>query len=274
MSLDVCFCIGYLMLIETSCWEIFLRKWRYSSRPNNLPYSPRFIYEGLKRTGDEDNALAKSKKGQGPKEKTELNAEELKKHFRELWVHDAEVLSYLFPMLRTSTAKYPTDVFFVDVLAVPPPKTRPCQFMGGTLNVHPQSTGLQYVVESVMVMKQVLQLLRGQDLESLSVEAKDMIKSLRGASLELKLDSVWKELQVSFDEGCTGWAEKKRTTKIKVPKVCENKRDEDLWQAQYFRKPTRYFLKMRWQYGRALVFNEYYCLFYSNTWYVSWEMSS
>ncbi|XP_059079806.1 DNA-directed RNA polymerase I subunit RPA1-like [Tigriopus californicus] len=164
-------------------------------------YKSRFIFEGFKRVGEEEEGVpaAKVKKGSGEKEKTELNAEELKRHFRELWIHDSEVLSYLYPMLRTSTAKYPTDVFFVDVLAVPPPKSRPCQFMGGSLNIHPQSTGLQYVVESVTVMKQVLQLLRGQDLESLSAETKDMIKSIRGVSLELKLDSVWKELQGCVD---------------------------------------------------------------------------
>ena len=40
-------------------------------------------------------------------------------------------------------------VLFVDVLPVPPPRTRPCQFTGGIMTVHPQSSGLQYVIESV-----------------------------------------------------------------------------------------------------------------------------
>ena len=37
----------------------------------------------------------------------------------------------------------PTDIFFVEVLAVPPPNARPCQFTGGALTIHPQSTSLQ-----------------------------------------------------------------------------------------------------------------------------------
>ena len=61
-------------------------------------------------------------------------------------------------------SKYPTDLFFVDVLSVPPPKSRPCQYTGGMMTIHPQSTGLQNVVESITVLKQILQVRKSLNL--------------------------------------------------------------------------------------------------------------
>ena len=76
------------------------------------------------------SSSARKRKKMGVSEKTELNAEELKRHFSLVWSEDSQVLTYLFPMLAKSNLKIPMDVFFIDVLAVPPPKTRPCQFTG------------------------------------------------------------------------------------------------------------------------------------------------
>ena len=124
-------------------------------------YRSRFIYEGYKVDPDEDhdvNVGARSKKARkdGDREKTELKPHELKKHFRKLWETDSDLLLSLFPMLDNKS-KHPTDLFFVDVLSVPPPKTRPCQYTGGMMTIHPQSTGLQNVIESITVLKQILQ---------------------------------------------------------------------------------------------------------------------
>jgi hypothetical protein len=65
-------------------------------------------------------------------------------------------------MLKGLDSAYPTDVFFLEVLAVPPPKSRPCQFAGGIMTLHPQSSSLQDVVETVTVMKQILQVMRAE----------------------------------------------------------------------------------------------------------------
>ena len=143
--------------------------------------------------------VSNRKRKMGELEKTELNAEELKQHFSLVWSEDSQVLTYLFPMLAKSKLKIPMDVFFVDVLAVPPPKTRPCQFTGGVMTLHPQSTGLNYVVETVTVMKAVLQVLKGGNLAGLADETKIMLASLRGDTNQLKLDIVWKELQGYVD---------------------------------------------------------------------------
>ena len=101
---------------------------------------------------------------------------------------------------NVSDEEWPTDIFFVDVLAVPPPNARPCQFTGGALTIHPQSTSLQRLIETVTVLKQVLLVVR-QDVkeDDLSAEAKVMIKGLRGDHITAKMDSIWKEMQADVD---------------------------------------------------------------------------
>merc|ERR1712180_130702 len=52
-------------------------------------YRSRFIYEGYKADPDEDEGFSSKKsRKDGPKEKTELKPDELKKHFRKLWEKD------------------------------------------------------------------------------------------------------------------------------------------------------------------------------------------
>ena len=194
---------------------------------NIVFYKSRFIYEGVKlgesdgKNGESNNfSMASSirKRGKdqaGEREKTELNAQEIKEHFRYLWVSDQDLLSSLFPMLRqeknndmcngegfadTDTSDRPTDVFFIEVLAVPPPNTRPCQYTGGSMTIHPQSTSLQRLLETVAVLKQVLQVVRQDvDQSSLTLEAKSMIKGLKGDNITAKMDTIWKEMQADVD---------------------------------------------------------------------------
>ena len=164
-------------------------------------YRSRFIYEGLKiDVNNEDNEMnvsiaARKQRKMGEREKTELKADELKSHFRALWETDADIFKSLYPMLRNKTTAYPTDLFFIEVLAVPPPKTRPCQYMAGSMTIHPQSSGLQNVIETVTILKQVLQVTTGSELKKLPPESQEMIKAIRGDSIYMKMDTVWKELQ-------------------------------------------------------------------------------
>ena len=60
-------------------------------------------------------------------------------------------------MLKHAQSDFPPDIFFVDVLGVPPPKTRPCQMTGEIMTIHPQSTALERVIENIVVLKQIMQ---------------------------------------------------------------------------------------------------------------------
>ena len=44
------------------------------------------------------------------------------------------------------------------VLPVPPPKARPAQFTEGGLSIHPQSSALQEVIHSTIIMKKLVEL--------------------------------------------------------------------------------------------------------------------
>jgi len=59
---------------------------------------------------------------------------------------------------------HPTDLFFVEVMGVPPPKTRPCQMTGDIMTLHPQSTALEKVIETIVILKQIMQVNKEQHL--------------------------------------------------------------------------------------------------------------
>ena len=110
------------------------------------------------------------------REKSEMNPAELKDHFRSLFSKDHELLSHLFPVMKNSAMTHPTDSFFLDVIAVPPPRTRPCQFTGGIMTQHPQSQALQNVLETVAIIKPLVQIIQGKDIEEMNQATQDMIK--------------------------------------------------------------------------------------------------
>jgi len=179
-----------------------------SSTKNICLYKSRFIYEGSKMmdTGDTEDdfdldlmGVKKRTTRGGPAEKLEMNPAELKDHFRILYTHDHELLGHLFPVMKRVDLANPTDVLFMDVVPVPPPRVRPVQFTGGLLTQHPQSQALQNVVEAVALIKPLVKVMQGLDVKELGQETQEMIKSLRGESTSGQLDLVWKELQNHVD---------------------------------------------------------------------------
>ena len=170
-------------------------------------YKSRFIMEGAQAEGEEDeddpdSPVVRKKKtrgGGGAATRWEINATELRDHFRALYSVDHELLGRLFPVMRGSVTSHPTDLLFLEVLPVPPPRARPVQFTGGLMTLHPQSQALQYVLEAVAVMKPLVQLLQGGDLAAMPKDTQEMIKTQRGGTTAEQLDLVWKELQLHVD---------------------------------------------------------------------------
>ena len=99
-----------------------------------------FLYEGLKTAGDpakeeEDydamleglGAASRRRRGGAAaaaeeREKCELNPQQLMDHFRAVYSQDPELLNCLFPVFRQANLPSPTDLFFLEILAVPPPR--------------------------------------------------------------------------------------------------------------------------------------------------------
>ena len=56
---------------------------------------------------------------------TYLTASELRQHLRKLWTNDKELLRHLFKALSLNATDWSTDIFFLDVVPVPPSRFRP-----------------------------------------------------------------------------------------------------------------------------------------------------
>lgn len=77
---------------------------------------------------DEDHVVKpESKLGSLQKFLTPLEARD---HLRLVWLKEKEFLASLFPVLGSSEDAAPTDLLFVDVVPVPPPKNRPVRSQG------------------------------------------------------------------------------------------------------------------------------------------------
>ncbi|QQP32530.1 DNA-directed RNA polymerase subunit, partial [Caligus rogercresseyi] len=141
------------------------------SRRSLTDFSRRSVKSLCTDCGNKISSIGKDSSSE--KVKTELNPEELQRHLRSIWKSDADILRYLYPMLEgVSETEFPTDIFFLNVIAVPPP------------NIHPQGSSLQSVVETVSIMKEVLRVIQRDG----AIERKDV-----------KLNRVWKDLQNSVD---------------------------------------------------------------------------
>lgn len=64
-------------------------------------------------------------KNAGSKDVVMLTALKIKDHFRRVWEADQNVLQELYPSLKDIELKNPTDLFFLNVMPVPPTKFRP-----------------------------------------------------------------------------------------------------------------------------------------------------
>jgi len=99
-----------------------------------------FIYEGVKAddVGADDNdddiraAAAGGTRGRKRRgaptgtslEKSELNPQELMEHLRAAYREDPELMNHLFPVFRQDGVRltHPTDLLFLQILPVPPPR--------------------------------------------------------------------------------------------------------------------------------------------------------
>jgi len=162
-----------------------------------------FIYEGLKRSDEGDelqftSTIRRKSRGED-KERFELNPKDLMDHFRALYNTEKSLLVNMFPVLSSCPLANPTDLFFVEILPVPPPRVRPAQYQNGFQSLHPQTQGLLDVVIANATMRQVLKVVKGEAKESLSKQAQEMIATMQGNTVEAQLDNIWKELQNHVD---------------------------------------------------------------------------
>ena len=68
---------------------------------------------------------------------------------QKLWQNDMVMFGYLYPALKAIKCEHPTDVFFINVVPVVPPKFRPISRDGGGIRENARSVGLNNILKQV-----------------------------------------------------------------------------------------------------------------------------
>ncbi|CAG7659349.1 unnamed protein product [Allacma fusca] len=127
-----------------------------------------------------------------------LTPMEAKKHLQTVWIKETDFLQYVFPVLQSAAAEFPTNVFFIDVLPVTPPKNRPSQTVNNISVEHPLNLALRSVVSSCAVIQYIVRAIKN-GMASLSSESQLALKGVNGQTLDDKLENTWNQLQADVD---------------------------------------------------------------------------
>lgn len=89
----------------------------------------------------------------------------------------------------------PSDVFFLEVIPVIPPKFRPINKVNGQVQENGQTSVLRKIVTDTYIVKAALYAYKKNSIEILPADSKRLLNSLQGATLLDKLQTAWQELQ-------------------------------------------------------------------------------
>jgi len=123
----------------------------------------------------------------------------IRQHFREVWKNDQGLFESLFPVLRSTKCQYPTDIFFLEVIPVAPPRYRPVDFTNGMIKENGRSMVLKKIIQDAEILKIAVVAHKDNSADHLSVEAQRMINVLQGSTLLAKLHFSWEDLQQSVN---------------------------------------------------------------------------
>ncbi|XP_041048418.1 DNA-directed RNA polymerase I subunit RPA1 [Carcharodon carcharias] len=139
-----------------------------------------------------------------------------KDHMLELWKNDGFFLKYLFPSLRihqNTKTSWNLDMFFLDVIVVPPSRFRPINRLGDQMFTNGQTVNLQAVMKDVQVMHKLLALMAQEQIKTVqSIQTEEILKTpvaedtparvdlaflagIPGQTLTDKLYNAWIHLQ-------------------------------------------------------------------------------
>ncbi|XP_053969844.1 DNA-directed RNA polymerase I subunit RPA1 [Anastrepha ludens] len=127
-------------------------------------------------------------------------ADECRKFLRQIYLNYPDLLKLLCPILKLNNSgnSCPVDIFFMDTIAVVPPKARPPNILHDQILEHPQTAIYRSIIENNAVLRVVIKHLKGLR-EELPEEAQRVYESTKGESPYEKLYNAWQTLQTSVD---------------------------------------------------------------------------
>ncbi|XP_047209897.1 DNA-directed RNA polymerase I subunit RPA1 [Girardinichthys multiradiatus] len=133
-----------------------------------------------------------------------LTASTAREHINKVWEKEGFFLKSLFPGLEESTGSeeqkdfYP-DLFFLELLVVPPCRYRPINRLGDKMFTNGQTVNMQSVMKDCGVIRKLLALIAGEkhaeEEETLESEDQTFLSGVTGQTLPDKLYNMWIRLQ-------------------------------------------------------------------------------
>lgn len=128
-----------------------------------------------------------------------LNPKEIREHLRKLWENEKIFLAEVMPILQHRNLEHATDIFFFDVIPVPPPNVRPVNYLHGKFIEHPQTAMYKKLVTDAMILGNVIAIAQNDLNVPITPEVKLLVQGAQGSTPLEKLHFAWEALQMSAD---------------------------------------------------------------------------
>ncbi|KAF7282113.1 hypothetical protein GWI33_003228 [Rhynchophorus ferrugineus] len=130
-----------------------------------------------------------------------INPADAKRYLQEIWKKEEELIRIIVPVLDDVDCDFPTDIFFFEVIPVPPPNVRPLNYLHGRVLENPQTGVYKNIITNSLVMNQLLKVIKKNgDLDVLnSKAAREYFEAAKGNSALEKLNNCWEELQLDVN---------------------------------------------------------------------------
>lgn len=129
-------------------------------------------------------------------------ADECREYLRKIFDMHEDILRLLFPVLRycPSEIEFPMDIFFLDVIPVPPPVVRPANKFKNEIREHPQTSILKSIIDSNLVLRAIVKQMNTNENETLNNETQAIFDGAEGDTAYEKMYNAWQRLQTCVDQ--------------------------------------------------------------------------
>ena len=79
-----------------------------------------------------------------------------KDNLRKLWLNEKEMLKVFVPLLESVNSPYPTDIFFYNIIPVPPPIVRPISKLNDQFTEHPRTIAYKLIIQNSLILRKII----------------------------------------------------------------------------------------------------------------------
>lgn len=120
-------------------------------------------------------------------------------YMRKIWANEKELLQELVPILKRVDCEFPTDIFYFEIVPVPPPICRPVNYVNNKIVEHPQTQVYKAIIQDSLVIRTVVLVVNGTDIEKLPEESQSVYTLADGTTAFEKMHNLWQHLQGTVD---------------------------------------------------------------------------